>query len=218
MKKETGWKIIAAVEIILAGIVIVLDWFIPTVIVLGIIAISLLARREKIAVLGFRKVEKPFRMVLTILLVIAAWQLLQLSLFMPLLNHLTGTRQNLGAFETLKGNTRSLILLLSLSWTLAAFGEEIIYRGYLQKRLCDIFGDNRMGLVLAVGISSILFGLAHTEQGTIGVTLTFLDALVFSGLKLKYQNNLWASILAHGLSNTIGIVAFFFTGPIYGFW
>ena len=25
-------------------------------------------------------------------------------------------------------------------------------------------------------------------------------------------------ILAHGFSNTIGLIAFYFVGPIYGFW
>jgi hypothetical protein len=71
---------------------------------------------------------------------------------------------------------------------------------------------------LAVGLSSILFGLAHTEQGLIGVTITTLDAVFVSWLKYRYGNNLWASILAHGLSNTIGLITFYFTGPIYGFW
>jgi membrane protease YdiL (CAAX protease family) len=69
-----------------------------------------------------------------------------------------------------------------------------------------------------VVISSLLFGLAHTEQGTIGVILTFLDAIFFSLIKMHYDNNLWAAIIAHGASNTIGLVGFFFLGPMYGLW
>ena len=63
----------------------------------------------------------------------------------------------------------------------------------------------------------MLFGLAHTEHGTVGVVVTGLDALFFSILRLRYRT-LWAPILAHGFSNTLGIIAFFLIGPIYGFW
>lgn len=218
MNKNVMWKTIAIIEMIIAALVIVLDLFIPTIVILGMIVISLLIRRDKIATLGFQKNENALRMAGTIFLLVVGWQLLQLSLLMPILNHLTGTTQDLSAFASLKGNLGSLLMFLGLSWTLAAFGEEVVYRGYLQKRLCDIFGSNVTGLVVAVGISSILFGIAHTEQGIIGVVITTLDALFFSWLKLRYQNNLWAAILAHGFSNTIGLVAFFFTGPIYGLW
>jgi membrane protease YdiL (CAAX protease family) len=64
---------------------------------------------------------------------------MHLALFIPVLNHLTGTTQDLSAFENLKGNFGNLLFFLVLTWTLAAFGEEIVYRGYLQKRMCDLF-------------------------------------------------------------------------------
>jgi uncharacterized protein len=49
------------------------------------------------------------------------------------------------------------------------------------------------------------------------VVVTFLDALFFSLLRLRYHT-LWAPILAHGFSNTLGIVTFFLIGPNYGLW
>jgi len=218
MNKNGLWKIVAAIEVAIAIYVIVMDLFIPTIVILGIIVISLLIRRENISVLGFKRERRALRMAAMIFLLVIVWQLIQLSLIMPILNHLTGVTQDLSTFEKLKGNVSLLLTLLALTWTLAAFGEEIVYRGYLQKRIGDLFGSNRTGLLLAVGISSILFGIAHTEQGFSGVIITTLDALFFSWLKHKYGNNLWASILAHGFSNTIGMVAFFFIGPVYGFW
>jgi membrane protease YdiL (CAAX protease family) len=104
-----------------------------------------------------------------------------------------------------------------MSWTLAALGEEIAYRGYIQNRIRGLFNNNKTGIILAVLISSVLFGLAHREQGVIGVAITFFDAAYFSFLRYRYKS-LWASILAHGFLNTIGIVTFFFTGPLYGLW
>ncbi len=218
MDKNRLWKFISAIEIIIAAIVIILDLFIPTIIILGIIILSLLIRRENISTLGFMRPKGFVRMVIIILAAVVIWSLLQLGLFMPVLNHLTGSTQDLSSFENLKGNLGNLLFFLIITWTLAAFGEEIVYRGYLQRRVNDIFGENRLGIILAVGISSILFGIAHTEQGIIGVIITTLDAIFFSVLKRKFDNNLWAPILAHGISNTIGLLAFYLVGPITGFW
>lgn len=180
--------------------------------------ISLLIRKEKISALGFKKTENAFRMATNVFFLVIIWTFLQLILFLPVLNHLTGTTQDLSTFENLKGNIGNLLFFLILSWTLAAFGEEIVYRGYLQKRTCELFENPRVAMCSGIAISSILFGFAHTEQGLIGVVATTLDAIFFSLLKLKYENNMWAPILAHGFNNTIGLTAFFFVGPIYGLW
>ena len=128
MNKDTLWKIITAIELVITAAVIILDLFIPTIIILGIIVISLLIRREKISILGFKKNKQALGMVLTILLFVIIWSLLQLSLFMPILNHLTGATQDLSAFENLKGNLGNLLFFLALTCTLAAFGEEIVGR------------------------------------------------------------------------------------------
>jgi membrane protease YdiL (CAAX protease family) len=47
--------------------------------------------------------------------------------------------------------------------------------------------------------------------------VTFLDGLFFTALRRRYRS-LWAAILAHDFNNTIGLVAFFLVGPVYGFW
>lgn len=47
--------------------------------------------------------------------------------------------------------------------------------------------------------------------------LTTLDALFLSVLRYRYRTR-WAAVLAHGLGNTIGRIAYFVTGPVYGLW
>ncbi len=218
MKRDDAWKFISLLELIVAAIVIYLDLLIPTLIVLGLCALSLIVRKERLSVLGFKKAERPLLMAAVILILMVVWSLFHLSVSMPVLNHLTGTTQDLSSFENLQGDFANLAFLLLATWTLAAFGEEIVYRGYLQRRVRDILGDGREGIVVAVILTSLLFGLAHIEQGIIGVIITTMDAVIFSAVKLKFNDNLWAAIMAHGFSNTVGIVTFFFTGPIYGFW
>ena len=110
-----------------------------------------------------------------------------------------------------------LALLIVLSWTLAAFGEELAFRGYLLTRLTDVLGSTRGAVVVAVLVSSVLFGLLHTQQGVVGVLLTTLDAVAFAVLRFRF-GTVWAPVLAHGFNNTIGFIAFFVLGPVYGFW
>jgi len=136
---------------------------------------------------------------------------------MPVANHLSGSEQDLSDFASLEGDLGKLVVLLALSWTLAAVGEELAYRGYLQTRIAQLFGSRQSGLVVSVLASSVLFGIAHTEQGLVGVAIVTIDGIAFSVLRHHYRT-LWASVLAHGFNNTIGFVAFFLVGPIHGFW
>jgi uncharacterized protein len=211
-------RILLIIEIILAALAVILDVFIPTLVILALAAFSIIFNAESLRTLGFTRIHQPLRTVGKIFLLVIIWSLVLLALVMPALNHLLGTTQDLSAFEDLKGNFGKLILLLTLSWTLAAFGEEIAYRGYLQQRLYRLLGRDKLTIPITIFFTSILFGIAHSEQGMIGVIITTLDAIILSIVKEKFDGNLWAPILFHGINNTIGIITFFFFGPIYGFW
>ena len=61
----------------------------------------------------------------------------------------------------LTGNIKMTLLFIALSWTLAAFGEELFWRGYLMTRVADIFGRARAAWIVSLVIVSGVFGLAH---------------------------------------------------------
>jgi membrane protease YdiL (CAAX protease family) len=216
-RSSAAWTVLAVLEIVAVTVLVILDYFIPTLIILPLVAISLAARRQKPSALGFRRSPRAVQMTATVLGLTLVWDLFQIGLTMPILNRVTGDRQDLSQFTGLQGNVGSLLIFLTLSWTVAAIGEEIIYRGYLPLRISDISGRNTVGILFGVVLSSVLFGVAHTEQGTIGGVITFLDALFFSFLRWRFKN-LWAAVLGHGFNNTIGLVTFYLAGPIYGLW
>jgi hypothetical protein len=217
MNNKTIWKIISVFELAAISAAILLDLFIPTLVILGLMLVSMFIRRQRITDMGFKRPASWLGMAGFAFGMAVFMQLFDIGVVMPIMNRLTDETIDYSNFTNLQGNLGQLLLLLAFSWTLAAVGEELAYRGYLQKVLGDLFGSNMMGVLLTVGISSMLFGLAHTEQGLTGVIVTTIDALFFSWLKRKF-NNLWAAILAHGFYNTIGLVVFYFTGPIYGLW
>ena len=212
--KRRGW---AAVEVAIAAAFILFDLLVPTLVVLGLAALSLLVRHAHPRTLGFSRLARPCRAAAQILVWVLAWTLFQLAVVMPVVTHLTGQEQDLGVFADLEGNLGLLLALLLLTWTLAAIGEEAVYRGYVLQRVVDAVGSGRAAIVAGVVVSSVLFGLAHAEQGVVGVALTTSDAVFFCWLRFRYRS-LWASVLGHGLSNSIGLTVFFVAGPVGALW
>jgi CAAX protease family protein len=208
---------LTAIEVVLASAAVVFDLLVPTFVLLALAGTSLLLRRQGWSSLGLRRVAAPGQLALRMLGFAALWSLFQLGVVMPIANHVSGQQQDLDQFAKLRGNLPLLLALLALSWTVAAVGEELAYRGYLQVRIAQLFGSGRAAVVVAVVTSSLLFGLAHTEQGFVGVVVTAIDAIAFSVVRFRYRT-LWASVFAHGFNNTIGFVAFFLLGPVHGFW
>ena len=215
--RRRAWTVVAAIEVLAAIVVVVFDQTVPTLLLLALVSLGLLARRESFATIGFHRLAHTWRVAGHVLVLTVGWTVLQLALFFPVLEHVTGKQQNVSDFKGLEGNAGRLLVLLALSWTLAALGEELVFRGWIPTRLTDVFGNGTLGVITAVLGSSVLFALIHTEQGLIGVAATFLDAIFFSVLRLRYRS-VWASWMAHGFNNTIGLVAFFLVGPIDGLW
>jgi hypothetical protein len=211
-----SWDALSAVEATGAAVAVLLDLLIPGLLLLAMALVSLAVRRQGLASLGLRR-GVTWRDAAAVLGLTAGWSVFQLSVTMPIAHRVSGRRPDLSAFDDLEGNLRLLAVLLLVGWVLGAFIEEIAYRGYLLTRTREVFGSGRAGIVVAVLASSVLFGIAHTEQGAIGALVVTLDGLFFCTLRYRFRT-LWASVLAHGFNNTLGFVTFFLVGPLYGFW
>jgi membrane protease YdiL (CAAX protease family) len=93
------------------------------------------------------------------------WATIDVFFISPMLSDFLGQPSNLGEFSSVPGNLISLVGWLVLSWTLAAFGEEIAYRGYLINRFSDLSGKTEVGWMIGGFLSAVLFGCAHISQG-----------------------------------------------------
>jgi len=158
--------------------------------------------------LGFQRVEKPGQ--LAWVPVIATAILVGISLVIrPLVVSLTGETPDLEAFEQIRGNPGALAGGLLVVWTIAAFGEEMVFRGFLMNAIRELLpgrAGNRMRWMPALVISSIVFGFAHTYQGTTGIVITGIMGLGFGTVYLLKRRNLWFAIITHGLYDTAGFV------------
>lgn len=212
----SGWTWVTAFELVLAGAAILLDLGIPSVFLLLLAAVSLAVRRQGPASLGVHRAQLR-RLVPATAGFAVLWSLFQLTVTMPITEHVSGEEQHAGVFEEVHGDIGLLVILLLLSWTLGAVVEELAFRGYLLTRFRELLGSGRVGLVSAIAASSLLFGALHSEQGIVGVVAVALDGVAFCLLRL-YYGTVWASVLAHGFNNTLGLVTYFLIGPVYGLW
>lgn len=138
----------------------------------------------------------------------------------PLIAKAFGHHPDLSDFKFLVGSLKALLVLQLLNWTLAAFGEEMVYRGYLMNRVADLAG--RLGVrprsdgsavaprgawVAALIVVSVLFGWAHAEgQGLPGMAQEGFNGFLLGLLYLGNRRRLAVPIVAHGVSNTLAFV------------
>lgn len=212
-----AWRVVSAVEVVLASAAVAVDLFLPAVVLGGMAVVSLLVRRRGPGTLGFHRLPHAGTRLAQVAGLTVLWTAVVFGVVMPVAEHLTGSTQDVGEFAGLEGDLGKLLLFLALSWTLAALVEELAFRGYLLTRITDVVGDSgraRAGAVVAV---ALLFGLIHAEQGPVGMALVVVDATYYGVLRYAFRS-VWAPVVAHGVSNTIGMLAFFLVGPFGAPW
>jgi membrane protease YdiL (CAAX protease family) len=125
----------------------------------------------------------------------------------------TSQGPNLEAFQAVEGNVTALLIGLVVVWTFAAFGEELLFRGFLMNAFYRLMDRThlRRGVKWAIALvaTSVLVGLGHTYQGAAGMILTGILGLCFGGLYLWGGRNLWTSIGTHGLYDSAAFVILF---------
>jgi len=112
-------------------------------------------------------------------------------------------------FNPLEGNLMIFLLFVLLSWTTIAFGEEMFYRAFLITQFQEVFPASKLGSGLVLFASSLIFGLVHWVEGPLGVMNTFVMGLILGAVYLRSGRNLWITIIAHGLANSIRFLFLF---------
>src|SRR5438094_791081 len=128
----------------------------------------------------------------------------------PLLVRWLGKQPDLEVFRALTGNLKLTLIFLALTWTLAAFGEEMVYRGYLMNRVADLLNRTRRAWIVSLFAVHIGFGLAHAYQGLTGIIDEGLMGLLLGLIYLRTGRNLAVPIIAHGIGDSIDFVLIFF--------
>ena len=184
----------------------------PAGIPLAVLAIWLMLRWEGAGwqAVGFRRPASWPRTILTATGVALAWQAVGIASLLMARSAGGVEGPDISRFESIGGNPLMLAQWLTVAWTTAGFGEEIIWRGFLMTRVAGLLGDGRRAWIASLILSSTVFGLLHFYQGLSGVVMTGLSGLLLGTLFLLSGRNLWLPILTHGMLNTISFLAIYF--------
>ena len=91
---------------------------------------------------------------------------------------------------------------VAVAWGSAAFGEELLARGFLLDRAAKVLGSTGTpALLAAIVVQAAIFGAFHLYQGIGGMLITGAAGLVLGLVWLGGGRNLWACIVLHGIVN-----------------
>ena len=184
----------------------------PLAVVVSVVAAwgLLRLRGASFVSLGFGKPKSWLKTIGLNLVTVVAVAVVFLFVLQPLFDSLGIAQPADDAFGYLEGSPLALVFtLVFLAWGTAAFGEEIIARGFVLSRLSDALGGSRIAILMALFLHAILFGLGHFSYGLRGIISAGVIAVIFGTTYLVAGRSLWAVIPAHGIIDTISLVQTF---------
>lgn len=113
---------------------------------------------------------------------------------------------DMSGYSYLKDNVGMLLLVLVGVYIGSSFGEEVIYRAFLINRISELGHQSKKATIIAVTLSSIIFGLVHFQWGPVGMVQTGCMGLAMGICYIWLKKRLWILILAHAYMDTILLV------------
>ena len=113
---------------------------------------------------------------------------------------------DMSGYDYFKDNIGMLILTLVGVYIASSFGEEVIYRAFLINRISEIGQSTKKATIVAVVLSSIIFGLIHYGWGPMGIVQTGFMGLALAICYVKLKKRLWILVLAHAYMDTMLMV------------
>lgn len=186
-----------------------LDKIIPPFgIPIAVLAIFAMFKWKKVPLelLGLFKPNSWLKTVLIGLIVGLLIQAFGIFLLSPVTEWLGIESSNPSSYESIEGNNSMLLMYLTVSWTTAGFGEELIYRSFFLGQMVAFFEISKSKWIISLIVSSMIFGLWHYNNGVDAIITTGINGFILGLVYLITGRNIWAAYFTHAIANTIGFL------------
>lgn len=157
--------------------------------------------------LGMRRPSHPWWLFAQVPVVLVAWLAASFGAA-TLVGQYLQSPEISERFGHLADNLASTVWWIAIGWLIGGFAEEMIFRGFFLNRLEVLLPRGTRGSVMAVLLQAFLFGTVHVyNRGLFGLLVLGTVGSVLGTFYLVFRRNLWPTILAHGLGNTLGFLA-----------
>ena len=199
---------------------ITLDYFMITIVLallvffqlpyfkVALIAVLILGYSRLVGENGILKFDHSVNLKTTLVIAFSMASIILMAIYFvvrPALELVTNELHQIGTFSNLRGNLKLLVIGIGMGWILGGFAEEIVFRGFLLKKISDQL-PGKIGQVVAVAITSIIFGYLHAYQGFVGQLLAGIIGITLGSIFIMNEGRIWLNILIHGFINTISMV------------
>ena len=171
--------------------------------VLLVVWLALKSSGESFADIGFRFRSCSWKAALVGAVSAAAiLSFMQLLVFPVLEQFVELESTDLELYDLVRESMVQFLILVVLAWLVGGFYEEIVFHGFLFTRLEKMIPDKHATALSFAG-ACLLFGAYHLQMGSAGAFNALVVGVVYLGLFLRFRRNLWASIICHGVYNTL---------------
>ncbi len=133
---------------------------------------------------------------------VAILSFMQLLVFPVLEQFIELESKDIGLYDFIRAGTVQFIFVVVMGWLIGGFYEEIVFHGFIFTQLEKMI-PGKYATVLSFALTCMLFGAYHLQMGMAGAFNALVVGCVYMGLFLYCKRNLWASIICHGVYNTI---------------
>ena len=202
MARANVLNVITIILVILVPHFAGLPFFSYTIVCAGLIALNLRLTGRHWPDIG---VTRPTSIPLSFLIGTASallWTAFNQLVYIPFIHHFFEVPEYT-EYNFVQNNLSALLAIILAAWVVGGLYEEIVFRGFIQS---SIFRGSK---VLAVLITSCLFGLYHWQQGIFGVIPSMLGGMYWSYITLRARN-LWPAIFSHAVYDTTALTMIYF--------
>lgn len=171
-----------------------------------VVVVYLKRHNTKLSDLGLKRNGFSIHAVVVGIVSAMIWMAFIKLIYFPFINHFFKDYiESYTEYDFIKNNIWTLLLIIIAAWIGGGFYEEIVFRGFIQKVIERWIKKQNYAFWIAGGITSVLFGLYHQQQGVFGVISATLGGLYWTFLFKRYKRNLWYPMVSHAVYDTIAL-------------